>query len=201
MTRMADTAVPPRWRPVQERRGRRARPAALLLALLAAAPTPSWSAPPKPTVGIPENEPVTVDGMGGVKIGMTRAEAEAVLGMRFTNVYGSEISPTCNFVRLTHGLEGVWFLLVDGKLARLDVQNSKYATISGAHVGDKEDKLQQLFNGKMQLIPHPDDPESSHTLVVYPDRDRQAIFEAVDGVVTKYRVGKTPEVTSIDGCP
>lgn len=142
---------------------------------------------------------VTEAGFGPVRAGMTVAEADRALGGRL------DVPPTpeaCDYARLRDGPEGVSWMVVDGRVARVDVSGGTIATDRGARVGDSEERVRALYAGRVETQPHR--YTDGHYLVVTPaepgDRAFRLLFETDGEVVTRYRAGTLPEVAWVEGC-
>jgi len=186
--------------------------AATLIGCAPATPeqTGSASAPEaKPTVAVPEaviERPARIDstahvrGFGPVRAGMTVAQAEHALGAPLV-LLGSKLEP-CYYV-VVDARPGVAFMIVDGRIARLDVrQPASVQTAEGAGIGDTEARIHELYPGRVEVQPHK--YSAGHYLVVTPqapaDSTYRMIFETDGTRVMSYRTGRLPEVGWVEGC-
>jgi hypothetical protein len=88
-------------------------------------------------------------------------------------------------------------MVVDGRIARVDVENQSIATGAGARIGDSEARIKRLYP-QVEVTPHK--YVRGHYLTAMPAGEYRIIFET-DGVrVTRYRAGRMPEVKWIEGC-
>ena len=141
-------------------------------------------------------------GMGPVRIGMTLAEAEEVVG-DMAHVRSEKAVGSCQYVAPRNGPEGVKFMAVDDRIVRIDVAAKGSSTPAGAGVGDSQDEIMAMFPGKIdttqsycnrgdQLLTFvPQDPAQQQFRV---------IFETNGSEVTGYRAGQLPEVGFGAGC-
>ena len=61
----------------------------------------------------------------------------------------------CAYVRPRDRPTGVFFMMQDGKLARVDIRNTTaIKTSEGAGIGDTEDRIKSLYPGKVTVKPH-----------------------------------------------
>jgi hypothetical protein len=139
-------------------------------------------------------------GFGPVRAGMTLAEAEQALGAPLV-LLGPRMEP-CHYV-VVEGRPGVAFMVIDGRIARVDVQpKGTVKTAEGAGVGDDEARIQSLYPGRVVVEPHK--YVDGHYLIVRPaapaDSGFRLIFETDGKRVTSYRSGRMPEVRWIEGC-
>jgi hypothetical protein len=155
-------------------------------------------------IGIPsftEDSRLRTNGIGSVEVGMTVLEAERASGRSFFKEKRGDRSGSCTYVNMS-GLSGVSFMLSNGKIARVDVDNPRILTLRGAKIGDSEDRIKKLYPGQIKTTPHP--YRGDHYLTFYPkdrqDRDYRLIFETAKGRVVAFRGGRIPEVGYIEGC-
>ena len=110
----------------------------LALALLAAAS--ALAAAP----AVADDWRVTTGGYGPAKIGMTVAEASAALGTKLVSE-GPVDEPTCHYMRPEPAVEGLWFMISDDHVVRVEVTTAGIKTRSGLGVGDSEARVKQLL--------------------------------------------------------
>ncbi len=143
---------------------------------------------------------VTADGYGPVRIDMTVEEVRATLGELL--VPRDSISPECDYLAI--GPEGpeVLFMIVGGRLVRIDVRDSTVATSQGARIGDSESTVGRLY-GSERVMSTPHAYTDGHYLTVAPrgvGDDRRLVFETDGRTVTEYRAGLLPMVGWVEGC-
>jgi hypothetical protein len=189
--------------------GLRAAPFLLAALLAACAPrTDSGSGTTDGSTTVPDGPPASAidttvhpTGFGPVRTGMTPAEAERALGGRLT-VLGPPMEP-CHYLVVDGAHPGVAFMVIDGRIARVDVQRtSSVRTAEGAGIGDGEERIHSLYPGRIETEPHK--YVDGHYLIVRPaapaDSNLRIIFETDGKRVTSYRAGRLPEVRWIEGC-
>ena len=136
---------------------------------------------------------VTETGIGPVRVGMTVAEAMRAWGGDFR---ATNTNAPCYYLRPA-GTSGVALMVIEGRIARVDVSDASVATFAGARVGDSEARIKSLYPA-VEVTPHK--YVNGHYLTVLPSGDHRIIFET-DGVkVTRFRAGRMPEVGWIEGC-
>lgn len=136
-------------------------------------------------------------GMGKARIGMGFFELLEAAGRRLT--VDPPASETCTYA-WPADLDGVAFMLIDTRVARIDVQKAPYLTISGAKVGDTQETVLRLYQGRAKVTPHKYLEGGSYIEVRSADGRSALIFETDGKVVTSYRVGRLPEVLWVEGC-
>jgi hypothetical protein len=133
---------------------------------------------------------------------MTLAEAAAAGGRAFGDPQmGSE---ECDyFLFADDTVRGsAHFMVVNGQIARVDLNDSSIATAEGARMGDSEQRIMQLYPGRVTVQPHK--YTDGHYLVIRSsdpaDTVHHIIFETDGNVVTAFRAGRMPEVKYVEGC-
>ncbi|NEO25385.1 MAG: GerMN domain-containing protein [Kamptonema sp. SIO4C4] len=151
-----------------------------------------------------DDSKLRLTGIGQIDIGMSIAEATQVTGHQFTQRSSGGEEYGCLYYEVTEGPDGIAFMVTDGKIARVEVTNSKITTLSGIKVGDTEDKIRSVYGDKIKAEPHEYEPDGKY-LIYVPDassnQDYRVIFETnAQGEVTMMRSGKLPEVGYVEGC-
>jgi hypothetical protein len=164
------------------------------------APSPAPAEPPSADQSM-SSWKVTEFGIGPVRAGMTTREAVATL--KGAGVSASEdSSKSCHYLKWS-GPTAVGVMLDEGVVARVEVGNRDIATKEGAKIGDAESQVQSLYAGRVAVQPHKY-VTGGHYLVVKPvappDSAFRIVFETDGKSVTKYRSGKEPQVSYVEGC-
>jgi hypothetical protein len=180
-------------------------PSALMLLLVACTPTADRrldsaaaipdSSPPRPPAWT-----VTDASAGPIRAGMTLAEAAAAAGGVATDT--ARLTRQCDYVRFSGTPPGVSVMIVEGRVARVDIDSTGITTDRGAAVGDDEAKVRASYAGRLTSEPHK--YVDGVYLLVRPespaDSGSRLLFETDHGRVTRYRVGRLPEVRWVEGC-
>lgn len=147
----------------------------------------------------PSGPVVSGEGFAGVKFGMKVAEAEQALGHKLKPLGGEA---NCSYVEPVGAYDGIAFMVVDGVIARVDVQETDtVVTDTGAKVGDAESHVLELYKGRTAVQPHKyTGPEGHYVLVLGADGKAQIVFETDGKKVVSYRAGRQPEVEWVEGC-
>jgi hypothetical protein len=155
-----------------------------------------------PAPKLTEASQLGTNGLGPVLVGMTVAQAQKASGRKFITGNVDE-GNSCNYSRPA-GLSGVSFMVIDGVIARTDVdRESQVTTFRGAKVGDSEARIKSLYGSQITVEPH-QYVRNGHYLVFTPrdraDRSFRVIFETDGKKVTRFRSGRLPEVSYVEGC-
>jgi hypothetical protein len=107
----------------------------------------------------------------------------------------------CNQRQLQSEVGAILGMYVDHRLARLDVTQPGIATEAGVVVGDSVVSVRERYGEKVWTSPHKYTYEAGgQYLTVQIPGDHRLVFETDGKVVTRYRVGRTPEVEWVEGC-
>jgi hypothetical protein len=144
-----------------------------------------------------------VNGWGGVQVGMTIEQASQAAGVKF--ILDKDVHRNgCRYAQPPQGLKDVSLLLTNGRVARIDIgPGSTIKTRRGAGIGDSEDRIKELYPGRIEVARHEYNSQG-HYLTFVPTSTRhqayRVVFETDGQKVLSYRVGKLPEVSYAEGC-
>lgn len=147
---------------------------------------------------------IQTNGIGAVRVGMTVGEAERAAGIPLVARGYYTPNDACYYVVPEESAMDISFMVTGGTIARVDIgRESEIVTLSGAGIGDSEERILSLFPGQIEIRPHP--YVQGHYLEFVPrdraDANYRVIFEtSSDGKVNAYRAGQLPEVNYIEGC-
>ena len=140
---------------------------------------------------------VTEFGIGPIHTGMTVAEANAAIGGGFAAPKGG--ASGCTYAVLTKAPRGLWVMLENGKVARVEVRSDSIPTSRGARIGDSEPRLKILYPG-ITTTPHKYVAGGHYLTVLGSDPANRIVFETDGSKVTTFRSGRTPAVEYVEGC-
>ena len=177
----------------------------LALSMLAAACQSKENPPSDPPAQAPPGDgewTVSFRGYGPLRAGMTLTEASQAGGRAFGEPQMGSVE--CDyFLFADDTVRGsAHFMVINGQIARVDVNDSTIATAEGARLGDTEQRIMELYPGRVVVQPHK--YSDGHYLVVSPtspaDSGHYIIFETDGQKVMTYRAGRMPEVEYVEGC-
>jgi hypothetical protein len=145
----------------------------------------------------PSDMTVTENGIGPIHAGMTVAQANAAIGGGFAAPKSG--TSGCKYAVLTKAPRGLWVMLQDGRVARVEVRSGSIATSTGAHIGDSESRIKTLYPG-VAVTPHKYVAGGHYLTVTGSDPANRIVFETDGSKVTTFRSGRTPEVENVEGC-
>jgi len=168
---------------------------------VAPSPAPSPSPTPAPAPPIATSAwTVTDSGAGVLRIGMTRDQL--ALDMHSAVPKHTRADSGCAYLAIPGIPAGMRTMWVAATLARIDIAAPKLPTDRGVSVGDKAAKVEQLYQGSVTSMPAKYDPRGKYLVVkAGADSTRRIVFETDSTTrITRYRVGREPEVEWVEGC-
>ena len=169
------------------------------------APSASASPSPSPTevsqLPLHDDQPLRMDGLGAITVGMTVEKMEEATGTGFREP--SDFGPRCRYAYPVDGPVDVALMLSRGRLVRIDVFNrSQIETVSGIGIGDSEDDVYRAYGDDIEREDHPYLLDQGSYLVYRPDGEDELllIFETSRGKVQSFRSGREEQVRYIEGC-
>jgi len=137
---------------------------------------------------------VTAAGAGPLRLNMTLLEAQQALGEQPSEPG----SAACDQRRLSGVGGSVLAMFVEHRLARIDVTDETVATDTGVRAGDPAQRVSERYGDRVVATPHK--YTDGQYLTVTLGDDRRLVFETDGSKVTRYRVGRLPEVEWVEGC-
>lgn len=153
-----------------------------------------------PDAGLSYSSPVSTQGIGPILVGMSINEAERAGRVDF--IFDAGRNPDCEYAT-TDSVHGVSFMVVQGTVARVDVETPRVSTLSGVRVGDSKAAVLAKYGGQIQQTPHEYYEDGSYLTYTPddPDDETRVIFETDDhSMVSHIRAGRLPEVAYVEGC-
>jgi hypothetical protein len=140
-----------------------------------------------------------VDRYGPVEIGMTPEEAFAKLGAALPDAFYDDEDEDCYYTSPYVG-DDFAFMVVKGRIARIDVFLAGIESEGGIRIGDSEEAVRRAFPGRVKEEPHPYLDEEGKYLIVETKPGFAFVFETDKGKVTTFRSGELEAVLAIEGC-
>ncbi len=165
------------------------------------------------TATTPAPPPLTPDGWGPLRIGMTRAEVEAAVGgPADPNAVGGFDPAECDEFHPARTPPGVYVMILDGRLGRISLSDdSPVRTEAGFGPGVRADAVRAALGTALRITPHEyEGPEGLYLTSwtrgriegeYVEDPDARGIrYEAgADGVVRTIHAGG-PSIQYVEGC-
>jgi len=150
----------------------------------------------------PKGVALTDSSFGPVKIGMTLTQLASAIGPLGDT---TKLNRECDIVSATDPYKlppGISITAVNGRVARIDVENDSVATDKGVRVGDTEEKVKKLYGSGVVVEPHK--YIDGHYLEVRSGSDsataKGLVFETDGKKVTTFRAGYWEPVRWVEGC-
>lgn len=132
---------------------------------------------------------------------MSEEELAKRFGAKLVHIDPVAEEEACYYTSAPGLPEGVGLMILDGRLARIDVFKPGILTVSGAHVGMSESALKQLYGAKIAQTPHAYTGPEGHYLTLTSSNGAFGIRFETDGkVVTGYYAGTAESIQYIEGC-
>jgi hypothetical protein len=142
----------------------------------------------------------TMSGIGPIRVGMGEAALARALGTRLPETQDAE-EDECRQVEAGPNWPGTSVMLVNGRVARIDVSERGLFTLSGAAVGDTQASVLKRYSGRIMVSTHAEGVDDSKFLTMFSSDRRLGIRFETDGErVTSYYVGDARAVQFPDGC-
>src|SRR5262245_1432956 len=93
---------------------------------------------------------ITTAGYGPAKIGMSVAQASHALGKKLV-AEGPVDNPECHYMRPEPAVEGLWFMISNDSVVRIEVNAPGIKTRSGLGVGDSESAVKQALGQSVEV--------------------------------------------------
>lgn len=174
-----------------------------------AAPAPAQSSPAPVAAEIPVASPAPAgsdalartDGYGALRLGMTADEARAAWtgGLKGDKV----AADNCAYLSPAADTDfRVAFMFENGVLVRYDVAVDSEPAPGGGRVGQTRADVERLYPGRVEVQQHAYVPEGRYLRVTDPAIANGALLFETDekGIVTRWRVGRAPQVDYVEGC-
>ncbi len=144
---------------------------------------------------------VSGDGFGPVQFGMKVDEAEKALGVKLEQDNYTD-DDSCRYFTPVKGFAGLAFMTANGIVVRVDVaEGQDITTDTGAKIGDSEQRVLDLYKGRVRVEPHFYGGLPNHYLKVLGAKGETSLVFETDGAkVTNYRAGREPQVQYVEGC-
>jgi hypothetical protein len=139
------------------------------------------------------------DGIGPVKIGMSLSEMNNVLHEKWT-MPEDKNEQSCFYVDSAKHAD-IGFMILDGRLARIDVDRPGVRTAKGIQVGDSEARALRVYGPNLKVEPHFYTSPEGHYLTIYSSDSRYGIrFETDSGKINMFYAGTSAAISLVEGC-
>ena len=140
---------------------------------------------------------VREDGIGPVKVGMTIGQLKAALHEKLSEQESG--SGNCYYVTSREHAH-LAFMIIGGRVVRVDVDASGIRTSSGLQVGDSEAHARQVYGQKLKVTSHQYIDTGRYLTVRSADGRHGIRFETDKGKITSFYVGTYESIQYVEGC-
>ena len=147
----------------------------------------------------PWDAPLTMHGIGDLRIGTPVAALRAMGG---TEERYPDEDVDCAYWR-TERWPGLAMMVSGGRIVRIETEDARYRTASGAGVGMTEAEITAIYGSAMRVEPHPYTGPEGHYLVYQARGEPYGMIVETDyetGRAGSIRVGLWEAVQLIEGC-
>lgn len=165
-----------------------------------AAPAASPATPadaPSPAPAAPASNTLTAQGFGPLRVGMTLAEVEAVMGADANpGAVGGADPQSCDQFRPERAPEGLLVMMQGGRLSSVSLtRDTTPETDRGLNIGDTAAEVKRVYGAAAEAMPHKYEPAPAKYVFVWTGDDQTS--PAARGL--KYEIGQDGRVKSIAG--
>lgn len=143
---------------------------------------------------------LSFDSLGAVRVGMTPAQLQAAIGAPLKQDFPDD-TERCRYMQPAAGPGQVSFMMIDDRLARIDVMDPGVSTVAGIHVGSPKSDVLVAYPHDVTVEPHAYTAPDGEYLTVYaPDHRHGIRFETDHDRVVSFYAGNADAIHYIEGC-
>jgi len=148
-----------------------------------------------------DQKKITFESYGLARIGMSRADLQRVVGSKLKNDYADADTEGCEYVSSAKGYSGVSFMIIDQRVARIDVTSPTVSTLSGIRIGSSQSLVLSTYPGRITITDHAyTGPEGKYLTMHSTDNKYGIRFETDGERVASYYAGTPEAIQYIEGC-
>lgn len=103
-----------------------------------------------------ERSQLALNGIGPIRVGMTVDEASKSAGIKLITSGSAGVDEyQCSYVHPQGEPKEIAFMVVKGRIARVDINNKRMTTLRGAKIGNTQEQIIKLYPGQIKETPHP----------------------------------------------
>ena len=141
------------------------------------------------------------DGVGPIKVGMKLSELKADLHLSYSIEWAQDSDQKTCFYASLHSHSGISLMILNGRVARVDIDNRDTQTLEGIHNGDSERHALSVYGKRIKVTPHAyTGPEGHYLTVRAPDGRYGIRFETDKGTIVRFYSGRVDAISYIEGC-
>jgi hypothetical protein len=147
----------------------------------------------------PWDAPLTMHGIGDLRIGAPVASLRA---MGATGEDYPDPDVDCSYWRAPQW-PGLSMMVIGGRIVRIETEDPRYRTASGARVGMTEAEIRAIYRSRIRVEPHPYTGPEGHYLIYQARGEPYGMIVETNfenGRAESIRVGRWGAVQLIEGC-
>jgi len=153
------------------------------------------------TCSATDNWAVRPDGIGPISVGMKLSNLKSVLHLSYSIKRAEDSDQQTCFYADLRDHPGIGLMILNGRIARVDIDNHETQTIEGIHNGDSEAHARSIYGKRLKVTPHAYTAPEGHYLTVRSTDGKYGIrFETDSGKIVRYYAGCVDAISLIEGC-
>jgi len=138
---------------------------------------------------------------GRIQLGMPADELALLLDGYVSDKENYGINTLCYYLMAPDDKPGIYYMIVEDKLVRLDIDHSELGIQTPAGIGiDSNDEAVRAAYPDIFVSPHPYLGDIGSYMATSREEGVGLIFETTAGIVTSFRYGQSPALDYIEGC-
>ena len=166
--------------------------------------TPTTGVAPPAQEALSDTSRLRLDGIGPVVIGMTLDEASAATGQAIRINPRTDLGNGCAHAAAEGGPEGLRFMVVNGRIVRVEAGRGPVRTVSGVGAGSTEAEVRAAYPDRIRVEPNPYTRDLESKYLIYladgASSNLSLLFEVDGGAVRTFRSGFLGPVMAPEGC-
>lgn len=159
---------------------------------------PVEETPATETPSGPENPiTLTASGYDGMQVGMTVEALQTKYPMDFEM---GEMLEGCGYPNSSSFPAGLEPMVVDGKVARIDVTSPDWGDEFGLGFGSSLEAVVAAYGDRAQVVQMKDMGPNDRTVKVLNPDGTGLVFQSYEGRIQEWRVGTHDAIQSVSGC-
>ncbi len=158
---------------------------------------------PVPATGEPaftSASKLTTVGLDDVFFGDTVPTIRSKVSGDWVGLPAADARPSCFTMQPAGGPEGTVFMILDGRVERIDIASPEITTRSGIGVGSTTDEIVELFESNIETTTVAGGEEIVFIPTDEVDRDFRIVWTTDGTMVTAMRAGRLPGVLTASPC-
>ena len=141
------------------------------------------------------------DGIGPIRVGMKLSELKTSLHLSYSVSMAQDSDQQTCFYADLRGHSGIGLMILNGRVARVDVDDQDTQTVDGIRNGDSEAHALSIYGKRLKVTPHAYTAPEGHYLTVRSADGKYGIrFETDRGKIVRYYAGRVDAISFIEGC-